>query len=143
MELSDDNKRFEAGTPNVEGVIGLGAAVDFLNQIGMKKISEHDQKLTQYMLKKLAGNDLKEYLIKTPQIGILSLAHPKIHPHDFAMILNQENIAARAGFSCSDIFMQKFGLDRGVVRASFGIYTTESDIDKFVAEYKKVIERFS
>ncbi|MDR0957284.1 MAG: aminotransferase class V-fold PLP-dependent enzyme [Candidatus Nomurabacteria bacterium] len=141
--LADNFSRFEAGTPNIEGVIGLGAAIDFLNKISMNKISEHDIELTKYMTKQLEKNGLMQFLIGAPTTGIFSLNHPKIHPHDFAMLLNQQKIAVRAGRSCSDILMQKLGLDRGVVRASFGIYTTKTDVDKFIAGYKNAIERLA
>ncbi|MCL1876851.1 cysteine desulfurase [Candidatus Saccharibacteria bacterium] len=138
-ELSHDYSRFEPGTPNIEGVIGLGAAIEYVNSV----IATHDQDLTQYAIEKLEQNDLKKYLIGEPQVGILSLNHPTIHPHDFAMLLNQKNIAVRAGKACGDILMQKLGLNRGVVRISFGIYTTKTDIDKFIAEYQNAIGRLT
>ena len=140
-KLLGDHTRYEPGTPNIEGVIGLGAAIDFLNQIGMAKIARHDRDLTRYARAKLNENDLSQYLIGDPTVGVLSLNHPSIHPHDFAMLLNQENIAVRAGMACSDILMQKLGLNRGVVRISFGIYTNKSDIDRFIDGYKNAIRR--
>ena len=141
--LVDAYGRFEPGTPNIEGVVGLGAAVDHLSHIGMVKIAEHDQRLAAHATSALQDAALKSYLVVDPQVGVLSFDHPTIHPHDFAMLLDEANIAVRAGKACSDILMQKLRLGRGVVRISFGIYTTTKDIDKFMNGYQKVIERLS
>jgi selenocysteine lyase/cysteine desulfurase len=136
-------QRFEPGTPNIEGAIGLGAAITFLQGSNLRKMWGHDQELTKYALKSLQGSTLQRLVVGKPQVGIVSLAHPRIHPHDFAMFLNEEQIAVRAGKACSDILMQKLGLNRGVVRISFGIYTTKEDINRFIAAYQKVVERLS
>lgn len=141
VEFLNNNSRFEPGTPNIEGAIGFGAAIDFLNKISMKKVQKHDENLTNYAKNEIEKNGLAKYLIGEPKIGIFSFNHEIIHPHDFALLLNQENIAVRAGKICSDILMQKLKLDRGITRISFGIYTTKSDIDKFICEYKKIIEK--
>jgi cysteine desulfurase/selenocysteine lyase len=138
--------RFEPGTPNIEGAIGLGAAVDYLRDVGLDEITAHDQALARYALEKLAQAGLDQFVVGAPntpnrRIGVLSLSHPRVHPHDFAMLLNEDDVAVRAGKSCSDILMQELGLDRGVVRASFGVYSNESDVDRFVEGYARAIER--
>ncbi|MDR0397758.1 MAG: cysteine desulfurase [Candidatus Nomurabacteria bacterium] len=145
-ELLENYAKFEPGTPNIEGVIGLGAAIEYLNQVGMAKIQQHDEQLTTYALKTLQNAALNTTTRSShikKQVGVLPLPHPTIHPHDFAMLLNEANIAVRAGKACSDILMQKLELERGVVRISFGVYTTETDIDKFAAEYQEIIARFT
>ncbi|MDR1032880.1 MAG: cysteine desulfurase [Candidatus Nomurabacteria bacterium] len=142
FKLLNGVERFEPGTPNVEGVIGLGAAVDYLGSIGINKVHEHDQKSVDYILSQLKHAGLLPYLVAQPkqQIGVFSLAHPTIHPHDIAMLLNEQHIAVRAGKACSDILMQQLGLERGVVRISFGLYTFKSDVDTFIASYADIIK---
>jgi cysteine desulfurase/selenocysteine lyase len=143
VKLLDGVERFEPGTPNIEGAIGLGAAIKYLNCVGMSKVQRHDQDLVAYALDQLQRHNLAQYLVATPsrQVGVLSLNHPRIHPHDFALLLDQTHIAVRAGKVCSDILMQKLGASRGVVRLSFGLYTTTAEIDKFIAGYTKVLEQ--
>jgi cysteine desulfurase/selenocysteine lyase len=143
FQLLDSVEKFEPGTPNIEGAIGLGAAIDYLNQIGMSKIQQHDQDLVAYAHQQFQKLGLSKYLVAKPQnqVGVLSLSHPNIHPHDFALFLDTDDIAVRAGKVCSDILIQKLKLNRGVVRISFGIYTTKNDIDQFAKGYKKITEQ--
>jgi cysteine desulfurase/selenocysteine lyase len=143
FKLLDGVEKFEPGTPNIEGAIGLGAAVKYLEAIGMAKVQQHDQDLVAYALQQFQKLGLNQYLVTPPahQVGVLSLNHPRIHPHDFALFLDADHIAVRAGKVCSDILIQKLKLERGVVRISFGLYTTKSDIDQFAASYQKITER--
>jgi cysteine desulfurase/selenocysteine lyase len=143
FELKNRYERFEPGTPNIEGAIGLGAAIDYLDQIGMETIQKHDQALLNYTYTQLKKFGLGQYVVAQPrhQVGVISLSHPTIHPHDFALLLDQSNIALRAGFACGDILTQKLALERGVLRLSFGLYTTKLDIDKFIAGYRQVLGR--
>jgi cysteine desulfurase/selenocysteine lyase len=135
--------RFEPGTPNIEGAIGLGAAVRFVRAIGLEKLWEHDQKLVQVYREEMSKNGLEPYMVGRPerQIGVCSLAHPRAHPHDVAMLLDAEQIAVRAGRACADVLLQTMGLGRGVVRASFGMYTTAEEVRRFVRAYRRAVRR--
>jgi cysteine desulfurase/selenocysteine lyase len=142
FQLLSGVEKFEPGTPNIEGVIGLGAALDYLGGITMSQVQAHDQELVKYTLRKLKSSGLAQYLVAPPrrQVGIFALAHPKLHPHDFGLWLSQRMVAVRAGKACSDILMQQLELGRGVVRLSFGLYTRPADIDAFVAGYQQIIK---
>jgi cysteine desulfurase/selenocysteine lyase len=143
VQLLSSVEKFEPGTPNVEGVIGLGAAVDYLSKIGMSKVQLHDQALITHAKKQFQKLGLSKYLVAPTQnqVGVFSFTYPRIHPHDFALFLDADQIAVRAGKVCSDILIQKLKLSRGVVRISFGLYTTKKDIDKFAESYRKITER--
>ncbi len=127
--------KFEAGTPNIAGGIGLGAAVRYLEGIGMDAVAEHDRALTACAIPKLKavpglrliGPDDAER-----RMGALSFTLEGLHPHDAAELLNRSQIAIRAGHHCTMPLNAAFGLPNGTVRASFGVYSTEQDIDRLV-----------
>ncbi|MFA6105251.1 MAG: SufS family cysteine desulfurase [Patescibacteria group bacterium] len=128
--------RFEAGTPNIAGAIGLGAALEFIGKIGWKKIANHEKNLTKYALQKLSP------LVKifgpslpTERAGVIAFTIPGIHPHDIADIINTKKIAARAGLHCAEPLHREFRLP-GSVRISLGIYNNEKDIDALVSALK-------
>jgi cysteine desulfurase/selenocysteine lyase len=134
--------RFEAGTPNVAGVIGLKVAIDYISNIGFKNIAEHEAELLQYAkkaLKMIPG--LK--LIGEPknQCAVISFVLDGIHPHDIATILDSEGIAIRAGHHCAMPLMDRLGLV-ATSRISLGIYNTQKDIDVLIHGLQKVLKLF-
>ncbi len=133
--------KFEAGTPNIAGVIGFGAAIAFLNKVGMENIAAHEQILLHYATEKLKTiNGLKIIGSAKNKVGVVSFVLDGIHPHDIGTILDDKGIAVRAGHHCAMPVMQRFQLP-ATVRASFGLYNTEADIDALVIglnEVKKV-----
>lgn len=136
--------KFEAGTPNIEGIIGLGAAVDYLNEIGMDKVREHEIDLTKYAIEKLSKiNGLEIFGPKDVRKrgGVVSFNVGKVHAHDVASILDNEGIAIRSGQHCAEPLMD-FMKVPAVARASFYIYNPKSDVDKLVDGIKKVKEVF-
>lgn len=131
--------KFEAGTPNIAGAIGLGAALEWLQSVGLKKIMAHEQKVTAYALKKLT----KQAVIigPTKRLGILSFTIPRIHPHDIAEILGRGNICVRAGNHCAEPLHTLLGLS-STARVSFGMYNTVEDVNKLMAGLTKVKKLF-
>lgn len=136
--------KFEAGTPAIAEVIGLGAAIKFLQKIGLKNIQKHETLLLKLAIKKLQkipGINLLGPLNPKLQSGILSFTIDKIHPHDIAAILDQENIAIRAGHHCCMPLMQRLNIP-ATARASFYIYNTEEDVEKLAQGILKVKKIF-
>ena len=134
-------EKFEAGTQNIAGAIGLAEAIKYIQKVGIKNIEKYGKKLTKYTLKKLKTiNEIKIYFPKN-QSSIISFNIPGIHPHDIAEILNRENIAIRVGHHCCMPLMKKLKIS-GTCRISFSIYNTQEDIDKLVETLKKIKEIF-
>ena len=134
--------RFEAGTPNMAGAIGLGAAIDFLGELGAEAIAAHEQAVLAYATQALAAVPGLR-LIGTAQdkVGVLSFVLDGIHPHDIGTILDREGVAIRTGHHCAQPLMQRFGL-AATARASLGCYSSEQDIDALLAGLAKVQELF-
>jgi cysteine desulfurase / selenocysteine lyase len=136
--------KFEPGTPNISGVIALGAAIDYLQGIGMEAIAAHEADLVEYALSRLA--EIPEVTVYGPtdvrRGGLISFNLGDIHPHDVGTVFDQEGIAVRAGFHCAQPFMRYLGI-HGTVRASFYIYNTRSDIDALVTALGRVKEIFA
>ncbi len=141
-ELPD---RFEAGTPNIAGVLGLGAAIDYLNEIGMDAIHRHEQALLAYAEEQVRAME-GVTIYGSPDLslrgGILSFNLEGVHPHDTGAILDQEGIAVRTGFHCAQPLMQVLGIP-GTTRASFYLYNTTHEIDRLVAGIRRVQKVFS
>ncbi|MGH8803193.1 MAG: SufS family cysteine desulfurase [Polaromonas sp.] len=134
--------RFEAGTPNMAGAIGLGAAIDFLGELGPAAIAAHEQAVLAYAQQALAQvPGLRLIGTAAGKVGVLSFVLDGIHPHDIGTILDLEGIAIRTGHHCAQPLMQRFGL-AATARASLGCYSTEQDIDALVAGLAKVQEVF-
>lgn len=136
--------KFEAGTSNVAGAIGLGAAVDYLTNIGMRNVREHEKELTKYAIDKMVG--IKGISIYGPKNiesrgGVISFNLGDIHPHDIASILDNEGIAIRAGHHCAQPLIERLGVV-GTARASFYIYNTEREVDYLVNALEKVKKVF-
>ena len=136
-------EKFEAGTQNVSGVIGIAEAINYIEKIGIKNIEKHEQEILTYALEKFKEIDkIKIYNTqKENSVAVLSFNLEGIHPHDVASILNEENIAIRAGHHCFMTLMKKLGIS-GTCRASFSIYNTKEDVDKLIKGLKKVQEVF-
>ena len=136
--------KFEAGTQNVEGVVGLGAAIDYINSIGYDKIQEHDRKIVEYAREKLLKLDYLD-LYMTPNVenhsAVISFNIKGVHPHDVASILDSENVCVRSGNHCAQPLMRFLGID-STCRASFYVYNTKDDIDRLVAGIEKAYKMF-
>jgi cysteine desulfurase/selenocysteine lyase len=135
--------RFEAGTPAILEVIGLGAAVDFLVDIGMNNIVQYEADLSIYahsLIKEIQGITL--YGDPQNKIGILSFTMDCAHSSDIAMVLDQMGIAVRSGHHCCMPLMESFGVD-GTVRASIGLYNNKDDIDRLIEALQKVRDLFA
>jgi cysteine desulfurase/selenocysteine lyase len=125
-------QKFEAGTPDIAGVIGLGAAIRYMQAIGMENIYAHEQSLLHYAEPKLlAVPGLRLIGTATPKVGVISFVMDNIHPHDIGTVLDHEGVAVRAGHHCAMPLMERFNVP-ATVRASFGIYTNENDVDALV-----------
>lgn len=134
--------KFEAGTPNIADVIGFAAAIDYLEKIGMTEIFAHEQKLLQYATPKLADiSGLKIIGQAKNKVGVISFVLEDIHPHDIGTILDHEGIAVRAGHHCAMPLIERFKIP-ACVRASFGIYNDEQDVDALVNGIESVKRLF-
>lgn len=134
--------KFEAGTPNIAGTIGLGTAIDYVQSIGYGPIQAQENQLLAYAVRELAKiNSLR--LIGQPRhrSGVISFALGGVHPHDVGTILDHDGICVRAGHHCAQPTMDRFGVP-ATVRASFGIYNDRDDVDALVAGLRKVQEVF-
>jgi len=135
--------KFEAGTPNIAGGIGLGAAVDYVTGIGLERIAAHEDELLAYGTKRLAEiGGLRLIGTAKHKTGILSFTLKDIHPHDVGTVLDQEGIAIRTGHHCTQPVMERFGIP-ATARASLGMYNTKAEIDALVLGLDKVLEVFS
>ncbi|WP_394200747.1 aminotransferase class V-fold PLP-dependent enzyme [Marinagarivorans algicola] len=129
--------KFEAGTPHIEGVIGLGAAIDFLNSLDNEAVAQHEADLMDYIIKKAANfAGLKRIGEAKYQVGAFSFLLEGTHPSDVGMLLDQQGIAVRTGHHCAQPLMSRFNIP-GTVRASLSIYNTRDDIDRLFAGLEK------
>ena len=127
--------KFEAGTPPVAEVSGLAAAVEYVLDVGMPEIQQHELELTTYALKRLAEfKDLELYgpPVTDGRSGVLSFNLQNVHPHDVAQVLDESGIAVRAGHHCTQVLHKRFGITASV-RMSFGLYNNTSEIDHFIS----------
>jgi len=135
--------KFEAGTPNISGAIAFGAAIDYVNQIGLSRIASHEHELLVYgtaALAQIAG--LRQIGTAKEKAGILSFVMDGIHPHDIGTILDREGIAIRTGHHCAMPLMQRFNVP-ATARASLALYNTIEEIDALVSGLHKVGEVFN
>jgi len=124
--------KFEAGTPNVADVVALGAAVDYLNAVGMDAIHAHEQALTRYAIQRLSGiSDLRIFGHAPERGGAVSFEVKGIHPHDLSQYVDQRGVAIRAGHLCAQPLMRRLGVP-AVARASFYLYNTQAEVDALV-----------
>ncbi len=136
--------KFEAGTQNVEGVIGLGAAIDYIENLGYDKIQEIEKEILSYAREELSKLDFLDLYI-TPNennhSSVISFNIKGIHPHDVASILDSEGVCVRSGNHCAQPLMRFLGID-STCRASFYIYNTKEDVDKLVSALNKAYDMF-
>ena len=142
-EYADLPNKFEAGTPNIAGVIGLGAALDWLSALGLDTVAAHERLLLDYATAQL---------LEIPGLSIMGTAQQKaalvaftlqgIHPHDIGTILDREGVAIRAGHHCAQPVMQRYGVP-ATARASFAVYNTRDEVDALVKALWKVKELFA
>ena len=136
--------KFEAGTPNIADVIGFSAAIDYLENIGMDKVREHEIELTKYALDKLSTiKGIKLY--GTPDMkkrgGVISFNLGDIHPHDLATIVDEDGVAIRSGHHCAQVLMERLDVS-ATSRASFYIYNTKEEVDVFIRSLYRAKELF-
>lgn len=132
-------EKFEAGTPNAEGAVGLSAAIDYIQDIGLEYIEAEERELTAYALKKMNELDFFEIAGTTDldsRGGIISFNIKGVHPHDLASIVDTEGIALRSGYHCAQPLMKYFDIN-ATGRISFYFYNTKEDIDKFIEAVHK------
>jgi cysteine desulfurase / selenocysteine lyase len=134
--------KFEAGTPYIAGGIGLGAAIDYLEGIGMGAINAYDQELLGYAMEAVGAiPGVRIFGTAKEKAGVVSFSVEGVHPHDIGTILDQEGIAIRTGHHCAQPVMERFGVP-AMARASFAFYNTKAEIDALVAGIHKVKEVF-
>ena len=136
-------QKFEAGTPPIAEVIGLGASYDFISQFNLQEIFNYEKELYNYTVDKLKSfNDVNIIGHSNEKGAILSFTIDNIHPSDIGLILDQHNIAIRAGHHCAQPLLKKLNL-RATVRASFGIYNTINDVNIFIEAIKETRKFFN
>ena len=136
--------KFEAGTPAIAQAVGLGAAVDYLEDLGMKNVREHERELAAYALERLGETGARIFgpMDPDPRGGAVSFWYKDVHPHDLATILGQEGVAIRAGHHCAQILMRRLGVP-ATARASFYVYTLPEEIDALVKALARAEEVFA
>lgn len=142
-EYQDPPHRFEAGTPDIAGAIGLGLAIDFIEELGREHILDHEEALTGYGVDRLSQiSGLRLLGAGQRRLGILSFDLDGVHPHDVSQVLDQHQVAVRAGHHCAQPLMERLGLS-GTTRASLGVYNDEADIDRLAAAIEAAREMFA
>ncbi len=135
--------KFEAGTPAIAEAVGFGAAVDYLNSIGMDKVAAHEHEMIEYALERL--EEIPGLKVFGPSAdkkgGVASFTFEGVHPHDVAQILDRDGVAVRAGHHCAQPLHEKFGIS-ATTRASFYLYSTKGEVDKLVEGIYKVRKVF-
>jgi cysteine desulfurase/selenocysteine lyase len=142
-QYNDLPYKFEAGTPHIAGAIGLGAAIDYMQSIGINKIAAYEHHLLTYATAKV--NELDGVRIigtAKDKASVLSFMIEDVHPHDVGTIFDQQGVAIRAGHHCAQPVMQFYGIP-ATARASFAFYNTEEEIDALVSAIKSTQELFA
>lgn len=140
---NDIPNRFEAGTPNIAGTIGLGVSIDYLVSIGIENIAKHEKELLDYAtqeIRKIEGVQIIGNAIE--KASVLSFVIEGIHPHDIGTILDKQGVAIRTGHHCTQPTMDFYGIP-ATARASFAIYNSRKDVDALINAVKKTIEVFT
>ncbi|CAN5523863.1 cysteine desulfurase SufS [soil metagenome] len=134
--------KFEAGTMNIAQAIGLGAAVDYLDDLGMENVREHEKKIGEYAYHRLSEiEDIALYGPAKDRTGLVSFSLPDVHPHDLSQFLNEEGIAIRSGHHCTQPLMRRLGTV-ATARASFYLYNTEEEVDALFGAIESAREFF-
>ena len=135
--------KFEAGTPNIAGAIGLGEAIKYIKKIGFEAIQNKEKDLLNYAKNSFAKLDNFRIIgVHDHKIPTFSFVLKDIHPHDIASLLDEENICIRAGHHCTEPLMRRFNL-AATSRASLSFYNTESEIDQLIESIKKIQRLFN
>src|ERR1700674_5629115 len=141
-EFLEPPHRFEAGTPDIAGAVGLGRAIDFIEELGRDRIRDHEAALTGYGVDRLSRiPDVQLVAGGQRRLSILSFNLNGVHPHDVGTVLDQHNVAVRVGHHCAQPLMDKLGI-AGTVRASLGVYNDEADIDRLAEAVEACREMF-
>ena len=134
--------KFEAGTPNIAGAIGLGAAIDYLQSVGLARAAAHEDELLRYATRRLSDvPGIRLIGTAREKVGVLSFLMEDVHPHDIGTILDLEGIAIRTGHHCAQPVMERFGI-AATARASLALYNTVAEVDALIAGLRKVREVF-
>jgi cysteine desulfurase / selenocysteine lyase len=134
--------KFEAGTMNIAQAVGLGAAVDYLDDLGMENVREHERRLGEYAYRRLSELEgVTIYGPKEGRTGLVSFSLPDLHPHDISQLLNEEGVAIRSGHHCAQPLMRRLGVT-ATARASFYLYNTEEEVDALVEGLERAREFF-
>ena len=135
--------KFEAGTPNIAGSIGLGAAIDYVTDLGLDRIGAYERSLLEYGTELLSGlSNVRMIGTAKEKSGILSFVMDGVHPHDIGTILDAEGVAVRTGHHCAQPVMERFGVS-ATARASLAFYNTKEEIDALIKGIDRVVEVFS
>ena len=134
--------KFEAGTPIIAGAVGLGAAIDFLNEIGMNQVQDYEQRLVKYAMEKL--KEIQGFVMYGPKerSGLITFNLEGVHPHDVSTVLDMDGVAVRAGHHCAQPLMRMLDVT-ATARASFYIYNTEEEIDRLADSIQNAKEYFN
>ena len=139
---ADIPDKFEAGTPPIAQAIGLGAAIDYMDNIGLSAIAEYEADLLKYATQRLSVIEGLNFIGTAPgKVSVLSFTMECAHPHDIATIIDQNGVAVRAGHHCAQPLMERFDIP-SATRASFGLYNTREDVDILASSLEKVKEIF-
>jgi cysteine desulfurase/selenocysteine lyase len=135
--------KFEAGTMNIAQEVGLGAAIDYLDGLGMDRVRAHEEHITAYALERLLEAGARVFGPRDVAVrgGAISFWYKDVHPHDLATILNEEGIAIRAGHHCNQLVMRRYGVP-ATARASFYVYNTDEEVDVLVEALAKAEDVF-
>lgn len=135
--------KFEAGTPNIAGVIGLGAAVDYIKELGIEEIKRYEHELLEYATARMSEvPGLTVIGTAKDKASVVSFVIKDLHPHDIATLANKYHVALRTGHHCAQPLMKRLGVP-ATARASMSIYNTKADVDKLVAALNKMVELFA
>ncbi|MDN5871800.1 MAG: cysteine desulfurase [Nitrococcus sp.] len=141
-EFAEPPQRFEAGTPNIAGVIGLGAAIDYVRAIGAERIAAHEHALLEYATAQMREVEGVRIIgTAAAKAAVISFLLGRVHPHDIGTVLDLEGVAIRAGHHCAQPVMHRYGI-AATARASFGLYNTRAEVDVLVRALNKVREFF-
>ena len=135
--------KFEAGTPDICGAIALGAALEYIDRLGMANVAAHEHELLDYATAKVGALPGVQLIGTAPvRAGVLSFVMDSVHPHDLGTILDREGVAIRTGHHCAQPVMDRFKIP-ATARASFAVYNTREDIDALVDGIRKAHEVFA
>ena len=139
---ADPPAKFEAGTPNIAGPVGLAAAADYLDELGLEAVAAHEERLRRHAEARLAEIPGLRVIGTAPgKAAVVSFTVEGIHPHDLGTVLDQEGVCVRTGHHCTQPLMERYGVP-ATARASFGLYNTEAEVERLAAGLQTAIELF-